>query len=57
MDCMQVGPTGLAVNPACGQLNKEYEFSLSLLTPENLVSRDRFVRPDPSQHTYSPHSG
>ena len=36
-------------NPACGQLNRENEFSLSALASGNLVSRDGFGSPVPRQ--------
>ena len=36
------GQPGKIANPARGQLNRETEFSLSPLAPENLVSLDGF---------------
>ena len=35
---------GKVANPARGQLSRENECSLSAFAPENLVSRDGFVR-------------
>ena len=41
---------GLVANPARGHLNRENEYTpLSPLSPENLVSRDRFGRSVPRQ--------
>ena len=40
---------GKVTNPARGQLNGKLVFSLSALTPENLVSRDGFGSPGPRQ--------
>ena len=40
---------GKVVNPARGQLNRENEYSISPLAPENLVSRDGFGSPVPRQ--------
>ena len=41
---------GKVVNPARGQLNRENEYSLSPLAPENLISsRDGFDSPVPRQ--------
>ena len=31
-------PTGIVADPACGQLNREMNISLSPFVPENLVS-------------------
>ena len=44
-------------NPVRGQLNREKDNSMSPFTPENVVSRDRFGRPVPSQPARSPHPG
>ena len=38
-----------AANPARGQLNRENEYPLSSLAPENLVSQDGFGSPVPRQ--------
>ena len=43
----------VVANPARGQLNRENEYSLSPLVPENLVSRDGFSRPVPRQLAHS----
>ena len=40
---------GKIANPACGQLNRENNISLSPFAPENLVSRDGFGSPVPRQ--------
>ena len=40
---------GRIANAARGQLNREFFFSLSPFTPENLVSRDGFGSPVPRQ--------
>ena len=40
---------GKVANPARGQLNSENDISLSAFAPENLVSRDGFGSPVPSQ--------
>ena len=46
-------------NPARDQLKteKKTNISLSSLAPDNLTSRDGFVRPVPRQSAYSPYSG
>ena len=36
---------GKVANPACGQLNREMNISLSAFAPENLASRDGFGSP------------
>ena len=43
---------GKVANPACGQLNRKMNISLSAFAPENLVSRDRFGSPVPRQPAY-----
>ena len=43
------GSTGKVANPAWSAEQGKMTFSLSLLAPENLVSRDRFGRPYPCQ--------
>ena len=56
---------GMAVNPARGQLNREYiyiyiymyVYSLSPFAPENFFSRDRFGRPVPRQPAHCAHAG
>ena len=46
---------GKVANPARGQLNRENDTPLSPCVPENLVSRDGFIRPVPRQpaHLYT----
>ena len=41
-------------NPACGQLNRENEISLSPFTLEKLVSQDKFGCPFPRQPAHAP---
>ena len=48
---------GKVSNPARGELNREINISLSSFAPENLVSRDGFMRPVLRQPAHSPYSG
>ena len=43
---------GKVANPARGELNREIDISLSAFAPENLVSRDGFGSPVPSQSAH-----
>ena len=48
-------PRCVIANPARGQLNRGYRFSLSPFAPKKLFSRDGFGRPVPRQYAHSPH--
>ena len=54
---MSIDQSGKVVNPARDQLNRKVNISLSPFVPENLDSRNGFVRPVPRQPAQSPHSG
>ena len=62
MDCQhsfqqRMDQLGVIANPARGELNKGYDYSLSPFAPENLDSRDRFNHPVPRHPAHSPHLG
>ena len=52
-----IDQSGMVADPPRGQLNREFDISLSAFAPENLVSRDGFGSPVPRPpthlHTYS----